>query len=435
MTDTVLTARRGPRSVVVGGMGVLSAFGRGVRPLLRAALDGRAAFGPVGRFEVSGRRVDRAALHPEPLVLESELGRAIEAACTSAGLSAARRADCPLYLAVHGDPALARAAPAERAGHGAGAFAAAVARRAGLSGAGRAYTSGCTASADAVADAASAVARGRVERVVVAAGYLVEADQFAVFDAGGALARDGRVRPFSAGRTGLLLGDGVAAVVVEAADAARARGADCLAVLAGWGRAGDAYHVCRPRPDGAGLARAIGAALHRGGVGPERVGYVNAHGAGTVLGDRAEAAALHLALGPAAARVPVSSTKSVHGQALEAGALLELVVTVAALRAGRLPVNAGLLGPDPDCALNLVREPTGAGAGTGQGAGPGAGPETGAGTGAGAGPEAGTGAGAGPEAGTGAGPETGAGAVRAGHALSLSTAFGGANTALLVGVP
>ncbi|MFJ5885562.1 beta-ketoacyl synthase N-terminal-like domain-containing protein [Kitasatospora cineracea] len=395
MTDTVLTARRGPRSVVVGGMGVLSAFGRGVRPLLRAALDGRAAFGPVGRFEVSGRRVDRAAVHPEPLVLERELDRAIEAACASAGLSAARRADCPLYLAVHGDPALARAAPAERAGHGAGAFAAAVARRAGLSGAGRAYTSGCTASADAVADAASAVARGRVERVVVAAGYLVEADQFAVFDAGGALARDGRVRPFSAGRTGLLLGDGVAAMVVEAADAARARGADCLAVLAGWGRAGDAHHVCRPRPDGAGLARAIGAALHRGGVGPDQVGYVNAHGAGTVLGDRAEAAALHLALGPATAtRVPVSSTKSVHGQALEAGALLELVVTVAALRAGRLPVNAGLLGPDPDCALNLVREPEEAGAGAGAGA-----------------------------------------VAGAGYALSLSTAFGGANTALLVGAP
>ncbi|GAA2109028.1 beta-ketoacyl synthase N-terminal-like domain-containing protein [Kitasatospora saccharophila] len=388
MTDTVLTAvRRGPRSVVLGGTGVLSAFGRGVGPLLGAALEGRAAFGPVGRFEVAGRRTDRAAVHPEPLRLEAELDRVVEEACGTAGLSGAERADCPLYLAVHGDPALARAVPERRAEHAVGAFAAAVARRTGLSGhGGRAYTSGCTASADAVADAASAVARGRVERVVVAAGYLVEADQFAVFDAGGALARDGRVRPFSAGRTGLLLGDGVAAVVVEAADAARARGVDPPAVLAGWGRAGDAYHVCRPRPDGAGLARAIGAALHRGGVGPERVGYVNAHGAGSVLGDRAEAAALLRALGPAGARVPVSSTKSVHGQALEAGALLELVLTVAALRAGRLPVNAGLLGPDPDCPLNLVRAS-----------------DTPA-------------------------PPPGA------YALSLSTAFGGANTALLVGV-
>ncbi|GLW54751.1 beta-ketoacyl synthase N-terminal-like domain-containing protein [Kitasatospora phosalacinea] len=390
MTDTVLTARRGPRSVVVGGMGVLSAFGRGVGPLLGAAVAGRSGFGPVERFEVAGRRVDRAALHPGEPLLERELDRVVDEACGSAGLSAAQRAGCPLYLAVHGDPALARAAPVWRPGHAVGAFAAGVARRTGLAGGGRAYTSGCTASADAVADAASAVARGRVERVVVAAGYLVEPDQFAVFDAGGALARDGRVRPFSAGRSGLLLGDGVAALVVESADAARARGADPLAVLAGWGRAGDAHHVCRPRPDGAGLARAIGAALLRGGVGPERVGYVNAHGAGSVLGDAAEAAALHRALGPVAARVPVSSSKSVHGQALEAGALLELVVTVAALRAGRLPVNAGLLGPDPDCPLSLVR--------------------------------------ASGEPGAPAGPPVGL-------ALSLSTAFGGANAALLVGLP
>ncbi|WP_259464988.1 beta-ketoacyl synthase N-terminal-like domain-containing protein [Streptomyces sp. TLI_171] len=240
------------------------------------------------------------------------------------------------------------------------------------------------ASATAVADAAAAVARGQLERVVVAAGYLVEADQFALFDAGGALARDGRVRPFSSGRSGLLLGDGVAAVVVEAASAARTRGASPLAVLAGWGRAGDAHHVCRPRPDGAGLARAITDALRRGGIGPQRVGYVNAHGTGSPVGDAAEAAALHRALGRHAATVPVSSTKSVHGQALEAGALLELLVAVGALQAGRLPVNAGWLGPDSDCPLNLVV----------------------------------------------AGARTGAD-----HALSLSTAFGGANTALLVGAP
>ncbi len=220
---------------------------------------------------------------------------------------------------------------------------------------------------------------------MVAAGYLVEADQFAVFDAGRALARDGQVRPFSSGRSGLLLGDGVVAVVVEAAPAARARRARPLAVLAGWGRAGDAYHVCKPRPDGAGLARAITDALHRGRVGPERIGYVNAHGSGTPFSDTSEAAALHRALGDSAATIPVSSTKSVHGQALEAGALLELVVTIAALRAGRLPVNAGYLGPDETCPLNLVLDRA---------------------------------------------VDTGSD-----HALSLTTAFGGANTALLVGTP
>ncbi|MHA6765403.1 beta-ketoacyl synthase N-terminal-like domain-containing protein [Streptacidiphilus sp. PAMC 29251] len=381
----VSVARRGAGAVVVTGAAVLSAFGEGVEPLLSAALDGRPAFAPVQRFDVSDRRAEQAATHPGNPFLVDELTRIIGQACDQAGLSAAQRADCRLHLAVHGDPALPRVAEADRTAHGADVFADDIARRSGLSAATRAYTSACVASSTAVADAAAAIARGQADRIVVAAGYLVDADQFAVFDAGRALARDGRVRPFSAGRGGLLLGDGVVAVVVESAEAARGRRARPLARLAGWGRAGDAFHVCQPRPDGAGLARAITDALHRGRIGPERIGYVNAHGAGTPISDTSESAALHRALGETAATVPVSSTKSVHGQALEAGALLELVVTMAALRAGKLPVNAGYLGPDPTCELNLILDQAADPAGD--------------------------------------------------FGLSLTMAFGGANTALLVGTP
>lgn len=385
MTETVSGARRGPGAVVVTGAAVFSGLGEGIEPLLSAALAGAPAFGPVRRFDVTGRRVDRAALHPGNPVLAEELTRMIDRACDEAGLSAAQRADCPLYLAVHGDPALPRVPEPDRPAHGADRLADATARRSGLRAGSRAYTSACVASSTALADAAAAIARGQAERIVVAAGYLVEADQFAVFDAGRAFATDGSVRPFSTGRSGLLLGDGVVAVVVESASAARERRARPLARLAGWGRAGDAHHVCRPRPDGAGLARAITDALHRAGLRPDRIGYVNAHGSGSWISDGSESAALRLALGDTAASVPVSSTKSVHGQALEAGALLELVVTVAALRAGRLPVNAGHLGPDPDCPLRLVLAP-------------------------------------------GAATDTE-------YALSLTMAFGGANTALLVGTP
>jgi 3-oxoacyl-(acyl-carrier-protein) synthase len=110
----------------------------------------------------------------------------------------------------------------------------------------------------------------------------------------------------------------------------------------------------QPSPDGAGLARAIRTALDRAGVAAEELGYVNAHGSGTAQSDAAEAAALRAALGPLASRVPVSSTKSVHGQALEASSLLELIVTALALERGRLPVNAGFLEADPECPLNLV---------------------------------------------------------------------------------
>src|SRR6266487_1645143 len=136
--------------------------------------------------------------------------------------------------------------------------------------------------------------------------------------------------------------------------AAERRGAAPLAWLAGWGRAGDAYDVCQPHPEGTGLARAIGNALRRAGAGPADVGYVNANGTGTPYADASEAAALRRALGGCASRVPVSSTKSVHGHALEASALVELIVTVLAVRSGRLPVNAGFLAPDPDCDLDLV---------------------------------------------------------------------------------
>jgi 3-oxoacyl-[acyl-carrier-protein] synthase II len=385
VSEMVSAARRGPGSVVITGAAVLSAFGDGDGPLLSAALDGRPAFGPVRRFGVSGRRTGHAATCPGAPVLADELTRMIGQACDQAGLSAAQRAGCPLHLAVHGDPALPRVPADGRRAHGADAFADAVARRGGLSRASRAYTSACVASSTAVADAAAAVARGRADAIVVAAGYLVDADQFAVFDAGQALARDGRVRPFSAGRGGLLLGDAVVAVVVESAAAARARRARPLARLAGWGRAGDAHHVCKPRPDGDGLARAITDALHRAQLRPEHIGYVNAHGSGSQVSDTAECAALHRALGDSAAAVPVSSTKSVHGQALEAGALLELVVTMSALRAGKLPVNAGYLGPDPSCPLSLILD--------------------------------------------------GSADTASEYGLSLTMAFGGANTALLVGAP
>jgi 3-oxoacyl-[acyl-carrier-protein] synthase II len=382
-----LGVRRGAGHVVVTGAAAAGAFGRGVGPLTAAALDGRPGFEPVRRFDTSMARVKQAAVMSGSPALDAELVHAVDEACDAAGLSVAERADCPLFLAVHGDPDLARARAEDRPQHTADAYAAQIAHRSGLSASIRTYTSACVAASTAIADAAALIARGRAERIVVAAGYLVEPDQFALFDAGRALATDGRVRPFSAGRTGLLLGDGVGALVLEAArgTAVPLRGRTALGRLAGWGRAGDAYHVCRPRPDGSGLARAVAAALERADLGPEQVGYVNAHGSGTQHSDVAEAAALALALGERAAEVPVSSTKSVHGQALEAGGLLELIVTLHALRAGLLPVNAGHLGPDPDCPLNLVLRP-----GT---------------------------------------------ALHGDYALSLNNAFGGANTALVVGAP
>ena len=346
-----------PPQVVITGLGVTTAFGRGSQLLLDGALAGRSAFSQVSRFGTDRCRVRVAATLPGAPALADELAAVIDQACDTAGLDPQSRADAVFLLAAHGDPAAARdpeAASTVSVGRADGGSAAALAASCGLPSPARVYTAACVAASTAVADAAAMISSGRAARVIVAAGHLVDADTFGVFDAGRVLASDGQVRPFSAGRQGLLLGDGAAAVVLEPAAAASQRGAAVLARLAGWGRAGDAYHVCQPRPDGAGLARAIDAALSRAQASRADIGYVNANGTGTAFADASEAAALHRALGGYASKIPVSSSKSVHGHALEASALIELVVTVLAMRAGLLPVNAGFLAPDSECELDLV---------------------------------------------------------------------------------
>ncbi len=193
--------------VAITGLAAVSALGRGTEPQLAAALSATAAFGPVDRFDVSGRRVGVAATLAGAGTLTAELAGVIEAACAEARLSSAQRAATPLLLALHGSPAASGCARE-------------LARQAGLAGAGRVYIGACVSASTAVADAAALIRRG-ADRVVVAAGYLVEPDQFALFDAGQALSTDGAVRPFSAGRQGLLLGDAVAAMVFESAAAQR----------------------------------------------------------------------------------------------------------------------------------------------------------------------------------------------------------------------
>ncbi|MEW2589878.1 beta-ketoacyl synthase N-terminal-like domain-containing protein [Micromonospora aurantiaca] len=371
-------------TVRITGTYALSALGRGADALLAGVLTGTPAFAPVRRFDTSGRRVTVAATVPDVGTLAGELADAIDTAVRAAGLDRAGRAESALFLATHGGP-YSLPVPAGWVEPTVPALAGHLAARCGLGGRTQIYTTACVSASSAVADAAALIRRGDLERVVVAAGYLVEPDQYALFDAGRALAADGAVRPFSAGRKGLLLGDGVAAVVLESASAAARRGAETLASVAGWGRAGDAYHPCQPHPDGLGLARAVEAALRRSGLPPDAIGYVNANATGTPFSDASEAAALVRVFGEDAGRLPVSSTKSVHGHALEASGLLELLVTVLALRHGKLPVTAGWLGPDPQCPLDVIRDA----------------------------------------------PRP----ARTAHALTLNAAFGGANTALLVSVP
>jgi nodulation protein E len=152
-------------------------------------------------------------------------------------------------------------------------------------------------------------------------------------------------RPFSKGRAGMVLGEGAGVLVLEAMDAAQARGAKIYGEIVGFGMSADAHHLTQPSVQGP--AQAMRMALSDAGIVPEQVGYINAHGTGTLANDVTEAKAVREVFG--GRKVPISSTKSMHGHALGAAGALEAVATAMALNTGLLPPTANFTELDPEC--------------------------------------------------------------------------------------
>jgi 3-oxoacyl-(acyl-carrier-protein) synthase len=146
----------------------------------------------------------------------------------------------------------------------------------------------------------------------------------------------------------LVLSEGSVFLLLESREHAERRGADCYAVLSGYGVASDGYHIGSPKLDG--QVAALRCALADAGLRPEQIGYVNAHATGTIGGDPIEASAIRKVLGDA----PVSSTKAIHGHLLGAASALELAVSILAIDQSFLPATAHLADIDPACALNHV---------------------------------------------------------------------------------
>ncbi len=159
-------------------------------------------------------------------------------------------------------------------------------------------------------------------------------------------------RPFDKDRDGFVMGDGAAVVILEEWERAKKRGARIVAEMVGYGMTADAYHITAPSPDGEGAHRAMRLAMEDGGIRPEQVGYINAHGTSTPHGDAAETAAVKTVFGAHARKLIFGSTKSMTGHLLGAAGALEFGVCALALREGIIPPTINQFTPDPACDLD-----------------------------------------------------------------------------------
>ncbi|MFQ2702290.1 beta-ketoacyl-ACP synthase II [Aeromonas caviae] len=230
----------------------------------------------------------------------------------------------------------------------------------GLQGPNIAVTTACTTGTHAIGMAGRMIAYGDAD-VMVAGGAEKASTPMGMGGFAAAKALSTRndepqkaSRPWDKDRDGFVLGDGAGVLVLEEYEHAKARGAKIYAELVGFGMSGDAYHMTAPPSDGDGGARAMKNAIKDAGIAPEQVGYINAHGTSTPLGDVAELRGMKKVFGEHAKSLMVSSTKSMTGHLLGAAGAIEAIITVLSLRDQMVPPTINLDTPDEECDLDLV---------------------------------------------------------------------------------
>lgn len=366
------------RRVAVTGLGAVSAFGHGVDALDQGLRAGCSAIRPLTLFDTSRFRTRFAAQAPEPAIDEGACPQAsrpdrfgIEAALEAvrqAGLAPEHllRAACIFGTGTGGAPETEKylaswleggdeaSDPKLLVSHQPASVTDVTAAHLGIEGPRNTIMTACSSSASAVGHAGDLIRLGRVDVALAGGAEGICRLTFAGFHALRALSPE-PCRPFDAERKGITLGEGAAALVLEAEEHARRRGAVILGFLSGFGMSADAYHMTAPHPDGDGGARAMRAALDDARLSADAIGYVNAHGTGTTHNDLAEALALHRVFGARARRIPVSSTKSLVGHTLGAAGAIEAVISLLALGGGYLPPTAHTAQLDPAIDLDLIR--------------------------------------------------------------------------------
>jgi 3-oxoacyl-[acyl-carrier-protein] synthase II len=378
------------RRVVVTGLGLVTPLGTGVENNWEALMAGRSGIGAIEKFDVSDFPVRIAGeirdFNPEDWIEKKEIKKmdpfiqyavaTAEQAMRQSGLTFDED-EAPLVGVIVGvgigglltieevhknflDSKLRRVTPFFIPKLISNLAPGNIAIRYGAKGINLATTSACASGSHAIGEAYRMIRQGFLNAAITggteAALTPLGLGGFAVMRALSTRNDDPAraSRPFDRERDGFVMSDGAAGLILEERERAIARGATILAEIVGYGTNGDAHHITAPSPNGEGAARCMRMCLEDDGLDPAEVDYINAHGTSTPQGDLAETQAIKQVFGEHAAKIAVSSTKSITGHLLGAAGAVESVYTVLALQRGMIPPTINYEHPDPECDLDYV---------------------------------------------------------------------------------
>jgi 3-oxoacyl-[acyl-carrier-protein] synthase II len=378
------------RRVVITGLGTFNPLGNDVKSTWQKIVNGESGIGPITQFDAHDYKTQFAGevQNFDPVALfgpkeTRRLSRVTQLALAAAGQAiedagiAANNNNRDRTGVIIGsgmgsmDPIIAGTHTLSMRGHTrvspffvpmmlADTPAAVISITYGLSGPNMAVATACATGNNVIGEAAVTIRRNAAD-VMIAGGTeaCILPLALAGFNIMGALstrndAPQEASRPFDKDRDGFVVSEGAAVLVLEELEHALARKAPIYGELLGYGSSSDATHISQPDPDGSGAAKAMRAAMQDAGLQAQDIDYINAHGTSTKMNDDAETSAIKLALGDYAYRVPISSTKSMHGHLLGAAGTLEAIICLQSLLANKMPPTINLETADPACDLDYV---------------------------------------------------------------------------------
>lgn len=370
------------KKIAITGRGIFCGAGKDIPSFSRNLLEGRGAIGSMDLFDVSSfpARIAAQVRDFDPLVYfepktAANLSRADQFGVIAAGEALRESGVQDHYSAYDIGISLGagaagmiqaeqwlkdqlegkKARPSLLRGILPDRTATAIATRYALGGYQGTITTACSSSSTAIGWGADLVATGRLKAVVCGGSDAISLLTYAGFNSLRVVDPE-PCAPFSLGRKGISLGEGAAFLVLEDEEEARRRGAEIFGYILGYGATGEVYHMTAPEPSGAEAARVMTTAMHYAGIGPDEVGWVNAHGTGTPLNDVVETKAMKLVFGDRVADVPLVSTKAMTGHCLGSAGAIEAVATVLALGEGVIPQTLNFRGADPECDINYCHD-------------------------------------------------------------------------------